>query len=130
MKAIKSTKTKTEMLDLGNSMLCMEICKGTVTILVVQSHEFIVVVDRYLTTSTNEPFVKLAKAFNSPEKAYDEWTHVVGKMCKKECTSKYFDKPKLDEHMKNGKFPRHLEGIIIDIARTAVRLVNSNTYRY
>lgn len=124
MGMIKSTQTKSVMLDLHNTVLCMQICKGNTTILVVQSHEIVVVVDRYLTVDGGDPFIKLAKVFNNPEQAYNEWLHVVGKMCKKECTSKYFDKPKISDHLNNGKFPDYMKNVIVNMAKAVV--ISSN----
>lgn len=119
-KRVNSTNTKAIILDLGNTIQCMEIRKGSTTTLVVLSHEFVIVTDKYLTVSY-EPFIKLAKVFNKPQDAYNEWLRIVGKMCTKECTSKYFDKPKISEHLNNGKFPEYLKGTIIRIADAAVK---------
>lgn len=120
MGKMKSTEATTVMLDLDNTMSCMQITKNKDTVLVVQSHEIIVVVDKYMTIS-GEPFVKLAKVYNTPQQAYEEWLKVIGKMCKKECTSKYFGKPLLGGHLVNGKYPKCMKPIIIDIAKTAVQ---------
>lgn len=119
MAMVKSTQTRAVMLDLGNTMLCMQICKGSTTILVVQSHEIVVVVDRYLTVN-NEPFIKLAKVFNRPNQAYVEWLRVVGKMCKKASTSKYFDAMKPSEHLTNGEFPEYMKNVVLEVAKAAV----------
>lgn len=124
MKELKSTVTQTGMIDLGNTMLCMQVIKGVTTSLVIQSHEYVVVTDRYITVHRNVPLIKLAKVFSTPDEAYEEWLHVIGKLCKKKSTSKYFDNPNWDEHLVNGKFKESQKKVISDIALTAVRLIN------
>lgn len=119
MSAVESTRTSVVRLDLGNTILCMEISKGKNTNLVLLSHEYVVIVDRSILCGC-EPFVKLAKMYNSHNQAYDEWLRVIGKMCKKDCTSKYFDNPVMGEHMSNGRFPAFAKDTIMKIAKTAV----------
>lgn len=120
MGTIESTRTNIVALDLGNTIMCMEAKKGSNTNLIVLSHECVLVVDKNLEVNPGEPFIKLAYLYNRHEQAYEEWLHIIGKMCKKECTSKYFDNPKMEEHLSNGKFPVWTKDIIRDIARTAV----------
>ncbi len=123
MSVRKMERSVISYVDLGNTMNCMEITKGNHTNLVLQSHEFVVVMDRYESVG-NVPFIKLAKSFDNPSDAYDEWLHVIGKMCKKSATSKYFDKPKYEEHLRNGEFSDRETDTITNIAETARSLIN------
>lgn len=120
MRRIVDTECNVVMLDLGNTIQCMQITKCGCTVLVLQSHEYVVVVDKNIKRDKNEPFVKLAKVFNRPNQAYKEWLRVIGKMCKKDCTSKYFGFPDVHDHLKNGGVPKWARPIVLDIARTAV----------
>ncbi len=123
MNAVRSTETNVMKLDLGNTIDCMEVRKGHHSNLVLLSHEYVLVVDRDVEVRPGVPFIKLAKLCSGSEQAYDEWLRLVGKMCKKECTSKYFDNPVPSEHLSNGKFPDWSKDVIADIAKTAVKAV-------
>lgn len=119
MKALIDTETLVVTLDLGNTMECVRIVKGCEVNLIVLSHEFVVVTS--LTKVVDgTPFIKLAKLCKSYREAKVEFQHVIGKMCLKDRTSKYFDNPNYNEHLNNGSFPSYVTNIVIDIANTAV----------
>ncbi len=117
-------KTYTVCLDLGNTVNCMQVSKGMFANLVLQSHEFVVVVDQRLTVR-GTPFIKLAKEMSSSKEAYDEWLRVIGKLCKKDIMSKYFSNPKFDEHLNNGKFREQIVDTIVNMAEMAVLTANN-----
>ena len=63
-----------------------------------------VISDRVLVV--NVPLFLLVKDCSRENNSYDEWTHVVGKMIKKDGSSKYFiQDPSL--HFNNGKFDKN-----------------------
>lgn len=123
MGVIESTRTNVVMLDLDNAIRCAQIQKGDDTILVLQSHEYVIIVDKDVEVWDNDPFVKLAKMYSRHDLAYNEWMRLIGKMCKKEYTSKYFGNPILGDHLKNGRFPSWARDDILKIARLAVATV-------
>lgn len=119
MEAVSSTEMSSVVLDLGNTAECVKFTKGDETNLLVLSHEIVVLTS--LNDEVNrEPFIKIAKLCKDYDEAKQEFYHILGKMCLKDSSSKYFNSPNKEEHLKNGSFPAWSRDFIVDVARTAV----------
>lgn len=70
----------------------------------------------------NINFIPYCAVYDNTEDAYKKWLHLIGKMCKKSSTSKYFKNPILDEHFVNGdgninkdEYRDEIEALVSDI---------------
>lgn len=57
---------------------------------------------RYLKNDNLIEFIPYAYTSRSKKKVYKKWLHLIGKMCKKEVSSKYFADPRFKDHLSNG----------------------------
>ncbi len=87
---------------------------GLETILVIRRYEMVCVISTQIYID-DIPFVKYLHFCKDQSVSHNKLVHLVGKMCLKQATSKYFEKPIFSEHMRNG-----LNG----------RVLSANNYNY
>lgn len=71
------------------------------TILVMKYNNMVFISDPTVRVN-DQPFVALFKYYTTAEEAYNKWLYLVGKMCKKNSDSKYFNNHNVAEYFNNG----------------------------
>ena len=94
----------------------MVIEKDGMSVIVVFNDNLVLVIDAN-TIIDGEPFIALSKRFETKSECYEEWLHIMGKMLKKNSSSKYFGNKKLEEHLNNGPLEEKDRKAAIKFAR-------------
>ena len=89
--------------EINKDYTVAKITKDSTSIFIIKLKKFIIIAD-YKIHVNGERFIKLIKEEETEEKSYYKFMYLIGKMCKKEQNSKYFNNPKINEHFINGSF--------------------------
>ncbi len=106
--------------EVGN--ICTAIKNSGIVTLAVLQDDIIVVTSPFISISGN-PFIALAKQVDASE-AYEKYLHVLGKLVRKDGSSKYFGCPRIMEHLVNGDIDSSLYGKVGEIAKAACDAYN------
>lgn len=78
--------------------------KDGISIYVAHHKNIAMIIDEEVIMPDKLPFCALIHTFETDGEAYDKCMFLIGKMCKKDITSKYFRFHEWKEHLKNGNF--------------------------
>ncbi|MCR5107586.1 MAG: hypothetical protein K6B28_05430 [Lachnospiraceae bacterium] len=92
-----------------NKTSCITVDDHTVVVekdgvqdIVYYVNNFVFVTQPHTLLPDHKPFIPWARVTKDEDEAHDEWYKAIGKLVRKDSDSKYFKKPHLDQHLKNG----------------------------
>lgn len=84
------------------------VCKGSNSVFIVKCGLFVVIVKEEIAPSQSKWVLNTYRAHDTGD-AYNKWLHWIGKMCKKELSSKYFANYQTCPSFTNGYTPTDAE---------------------
>ncbi len=98
--------------------------KASVCMCVAQYENVVVVFDTGVVMDNDLPFVALTHTFCNSKEAYRKCMFLVGKLCKKQASSKYFTQHNYQEHLRNGDFDHVDVQQVIDVVKEVKKKVD------
>lgn len=98
---------------------CVVVSKGNFKVIVKRVDDYVFIVNPHEKTA-GEYFVPLCKKMKSEQDAYEKFLHIIGKLTLKGVDSKYFSKPRKEQHLTNGCLPKEYRELVKSMSVEAV----------